>query len=117
MLAIVIMLVLLLLEGFFSGSEIALVNADKLRLRARAGKGERGAQFALRLFERPEVLLTTTLVGTNIAVVTLTTLGTLLMMRAFGDLGELTPFCCSRRCCWCSARSCRRASISSRPIF
>jgi CBS domain containing-hemolysin-like protein len=90
--SIAIMLLLLLLEGFFSGSEIALVNADKLRLRARAGKGERGAQFALRLFERPEVLLTTTLVGTNIAVVTLTTLGTLLMIQAIGDLGELYAF-------------------------
>ena len=92
MLAIPAMLVLLLLEGFFSGSEIALVHADKLRLRARASKGNRGAQLALRLFERPEVLLTTTLIGTNIAVVTLTTLGTLLMMRAFGELGELYAF-------------------------
>ncbi|HBG96379.1 MAG TPA: hypothetical protein DDY14_13925, partial [Chromatiaceae bacterium] len=92
LLAIAIMLILLLLEGFFSGSEIALVNADKLRLRARAGKGDRGARFALKLFERPEVLLTTTLVGTNIAVVTLTTMGTLLMMQAYGELGELYAF-------------------------
>lgn len=92
LLAIAIMFVLLLLEGFFSGSEIALVNADKLRLRARAGQGERGAQFALKLFEHPEVLLTTTLVGTNIAVVTLTTLGTLMMMEQFGELGELYAF-------------------------
>ncbi|KAA6184600.1 HlyC/CorC family transporter [Thiohalocapsa marina] len=91
-LAILIMLLLLLLEGFFSGSEIALVHADKLRLRARAGKGDRGAQVALRLFERPEVLLTTTLVGTNIAVVTLTTLGTLLLIDRFGPLGELYAF-------------------------
>lgn len=87
-----IMLVLLLLEGFFSGSEIALVNADKLRLRARAGKGHRGSRLALRLFRRPEVLLTTTLVGTNIAVVTLTTLGTLLMIQRFGEPGELYAF-------------------------
>lgn len=92
LLAIVVILVLLLLEGFFSGTEIALVNADKLRLRARAGKGDRGARFALKLFERPEVLLTTTLVGTNIAVVTLTTLGTLMMMQGFGELGELYAF-------------------------
>ncbi len=92
LLATAIMLILLLLEGFFSGSEIALVNADKLRLRARASQGERGAQFALKLFEHPEVLLTTTLVGTNIAVVTLTTLGTLMMMRLFGELGELYAF-------------------------
>ncbi|MCF7984271.1 MAG: hemolysin family protein [Thiohalocapsa sp.] len=91
-LTVIAMLVLLLLEGFFSGSEIALVHADKLRLRARSGKGNRGAGLALRLLRRPEVLLTTTLVGTNIAVVTLTTLGTLLMIQAFGELGELYAF-------------------------
>lgn len=89
---ILIMILLLLLEGFFSGSEIALVHADKFRLRARAAKGDRGAGLALRMFERPEVLLTTTLVGTNIAVVVLTTLGTLLMIQAFGPLGELYAF-------------------------
>jgi CBS domain containing-hemolysin-like protein len=83
------MVLLLLLEGFFSGSEIALVNADKIRLHARAKQGHRGAQLVLELFERPEVLLTTILVGTNIAVVTLTTLGTLLMIRWFGERGDL----------------------------
>ena len=87
-----ILLILLLLEGFFSGSEIALVHADKLRLRARAAQGDRGSKLALSLFQRPEVLLTTTLVGTNIAVVTLTTLGTLLMIQGFGALGELYAF-------------------------
>jgi CBS domain containing-hemolysin-like protein len=92
LLAVFLMLVLLLLEGFFSGSEIALVHADKFRLKARAAKGDRGAAMALQLFERPEVLLTTTLVGTNIAVVTLTTIGTLLMIQGFGELGELYAF-------------------------
>jgi CBS domain containing-hemolysin-like protein len=83
---------LLLLEGFFSGSEIALVHADKIRLHARANQGQKGARLLLRLFERPDVLLTTTLVGTNISVVTLTTFGTLLMIRWFGELGELVAF-------------------------
>lgn len=92
LLAIPLMLVLLLLEGFFSGTEIALVHADKFRLKARAATGDRGAEMALRLFERPEVLLTTTLVGTNIAVVTLTTIGTLMMIQGFGEFGELYAF-------------------------
>jgi CBS domain containing-hemolysin-like protein len=83
------MLALLLLEGFFSGSEIALVNADKIRLRAKASQGHKGAKLVLILFERPDVLLTTTLVGTNISIVLLTTLGTLLMIRWFGERGDL----------------------------
>lgn len=92
LLIILAMIVLLLLEGFFSGSEIALVHADKIRLHADANKGNRGARVVLAMFERPSFLLTTTLVGTNIAVVTLTTLGTLLMIRLFGAYGDLYAF-------------------------
>jgi len=83
------MLVLLLLEGFFSGSEIALVNANKFLLREHARQGKVGAELVLRMFEKPERLLTATLVGTNICMVSFTTLGTITMIRLFGDLGEL----------------------------
>ena len=93
-----LMLVLLLLKGFFSGSEMALVNADKSKLSHQARRGHRGAALVLRLFRTPEKLLTTTLVGTNIATITLTTLGTLaaieLLGNEFGDLWAslvLTP--------------------------
>lgn len=92
------MFLLLLLKGFFSGSEIALVNADRLKLRSKADKGNKGASLVLKLFERPEALLTTTLIGTNIATVSLVAIGTSLMIRAFGDRGDLlailffTPF-------------------------
>lgn len=92
LLLILAMVVLLLLEGFFSGSEMALVNADKIRLHARANQGHKGARLVLQMFERPDVLLTTTLVGTNISVVVLTTLGTLVMIRLFGEYGDLYAF-------------------------
>lgn len=90
--AIPIMLLFLLLKGFFSGSEIALVNSDKIKLRHRAKQGDRGAKLALKLFQTPDVLLSTTLVGTNISTVVLTTIGTLLAIRLLGDLGEVYAF-------------------------
>ena len=86
------MVLLLLLQGFFSGSEIALVNADKFRLRHLANQGHKGARLVAKMFQRPEVILGTTLVGTNISLVTLTTLGTLLMIRLFGEYGDLIAF-------------------------
>ena len=92
LLAIVLMIFLLLLKGFFSGSEIALVNADKLKLRHAAKQGNRGAELALKLLQKPEVLLSTTLVGTNISTIALTTIGTLLMIGWFGQRGELYAF-------------------------
>ena len=91
-LAILLMIILLLLKGFFSGSEIALVNADKLKLRHAAKQGSRGAELALNLLQKPEVLLSTTLVGTNISTIALTTVGTLLMIGWFGQRGELYAF-------------------------
>jgi CBS domain containing-hemolysin-like protein len=85
-----VLVLLLLLKGFFSGSEIALVNADKMKLSHRARQGHRGAAMVLELFKTPEKLLTTTLVGTNIATVTMATLGTLLAIQLLGErLGDL----------------------------
>jgi len=84
-----IMVLLLLLKGFFSGSEIAMVNSDKLKMHHRANQGNRGAGQVLKLFQTPDVLLGTTLVGTNISTIILTTLGTMLMIRIFGQLGDL----------------------------
>jgi CBS domain containing-hemolysin-like protein len=86
------MLLLLLLKGFFSGSEIALVNSDKIKLRHEAKQGSDGAKLALRLFRNPEVLLSTTLVGTNLSTIALTTIGTLLMIQLGGDGGEFYAF-------------------------
>ena len=83
------MVVLLLLKGFFSGSEIALVNSDKFKMHHKANQGHRGAQLVLKLFQTPDVLLGTTLVGTNISTIILTTLGTMLMIRSFGQLGDV----------------------------
>ncbi len=84
-----VMVLLLALKGFFSGSEIALVNADKIKLRHRAKQGHPGSRLALKMLQASDVLLSTTLVGTNISTVVLTTLGTLLMIRLLGSGGDL----------------------------
>ncbi|WP_031435632.1 hemolysin family protein [Methylomarinum vadi] len=89
LLTLLLMLFLLLLKGFFSGSEIALVSSDKIKLRHQARLGNKGAQSVLKLFKTPDILLGTTLVGTNIATVALTTLGTLLLVDVFGEDADL----------------------------
>ena len=83
-LAIILILIFLLMEAFFSGSEIGVVSADQIKLRHDAAKGSRGAQLALKMLKKPEWLLSTTLVGTNIAVVANTTITTALMIELFG---------------------------------
>ena len=84
-----LMVICLIAEGFFSGSELGVVSADRMKLRHDAAKGSRGARLALEMIEkRPEWLLSTTLVGTNIAVVTNSTIATALMIDLFGEQGS-----------------------------
>ncbi len=65
----VVILLFLVLKAFFSGSEIAIVNSDKLKLRHQAKQGDRSAKLLLKMFRTPDVILGTTLVGTNLATV------------------------------------------------
>ena len=83
-LTLLLMLLCLMLEAFFSGSEIGVVSADQIRLRHEAAKGSRGARLALEMLKKPEWLLSTTLVGTNLAVVTNTTLATAMVIELLG---------------------------------
>ncbi len=84
-LTILVMVLCLVAEAFFSGSEIGVVSADRMKLRHQAAQGSRGAALALQMLAKPEWLLSTTLVGTNIAVVTNTTMATALMIQLFGE--------------------------------
>lgn len=54
---------LILLNGVFAMSEIAVVSASKARLRHRAERGHRGAQVALGLVQHPNRFLATVQVG------------------------------------------------------
>src|SRR3989338_765839 len=87
----------LILEGFFSGSEMALVSADKLKLSHRATAGDKGAKIAMRLAERPEWFFSTTLLGQNLFIVANSILVTFFIFGNFGMKYEflgllLSPF-------------------------
>jgi putative hemolysin len=60
---IFILLALILLNGVFSMSEIALVSARKARLEAQANKGDKKARAALDLANHPDKFLSTVQIG------------------------------------------------------
>ena len=60
---ILIILVLILLNGVFAMSELALVSAKRLRLERRAEEGSRGARTAIALADSPSHFLSTVQVG------------------------------------------------------
>jgi putative hemolysin len=71
-------------QGFFSGSEIALVSADRLKLRADADAGSRRARLALTMLERPAWTLGTCLLGTNLCLFGGATLAAHLVAESLG---------------------------------
>ena len=85
-----LILLCILSEGFFSGSEIAIVSLPKLELQRRLQAGDRRAKLLAELLKEPEKLLTTTLVGTNLSTVTGSTIFATYIMddivRAFPSL-------------------------------
>ena len=81
--SLIIFFTLLLLEGFFSGSEIALVSADLRYLRAK------GAKKALKFLEKPSSLFGITLLGTNLSVIINTALTTSFLIQSLGNWGEI----------------------------
>ncbi|MDA5094783.1 HlyC/CorC family transporter [Aliiroseovarius sp. KMU-50] len=80
-------LALLVLSGFFSGSETALTAASRGKLRARADRGERGAERALKITEDNERLIGSVLLGNNLVNILATSLATALFTRMYGDSG------------------------------
>jgi putative hemolysin len=58
-----IILFLLILNGLFAMSEIALVSSKRARLEEKAKKGNSGAKIALKLLEEPERFLSTVQIG------------------------------------------------------
>ncbi|OGQ36212.1 MAG: hypothetical protein A3F16_04980 [Deltaproteobacteria bacterium RIFCSPHIGHO2_12_FULL_43_9] len=82
---IAIIFLCLCVEAFFSGSEMAIVSADKVRMRHRAQQGDLRARTYLKAIERPERILITTLIGTNIMVITVAAVSTFFLLKFIPD--------------------------------
>jgi len=80
-------LLLLVLSGFFSGSETALTASSRGKLRAQADKGSRGAKKALDITDDNERLCGSVLLGNNLVNILAASLATALFPRLFGESG------------------------------
>ena len=61
-----LLVLLLLLSAFFSGSETALMSLNRYQLRHKAREGHRGARLAEHLLKRPDRLIGLILLGNNL---------------------------------------------------
>jgi CBS domain containing-hemolysin-like protein len=82
----------LLSEGFFSGSEIAIVSSDNGKLLSLAQSGNKNAAEVLKLKENPINFLTVCLIGTNLSAATASFAGTLFILKHFPQYKEIGIF-------------------------
>ena len=75
---------LLILSGFFSGSETGMMAANKIKLRNMSKKSKTSARRALDLLKRPDQLLSAILVGNNFANILASAIVTIMMLNYFG---------------------------------
>ena len=81
--------VFLLMEAFFSGSEIGMIAINRIKMKQQADRGNRSAEIILNLLNSPEKLFATTSLGTNLAVVSSTSIFTAYMVTHMGKQGEI----------------------------
>jgi Mg2+/Co2+ transporter CorB len=82
-----ILALLVLLSGFFSSSETAMMSLNRYRLKHMKKKGHKGALRATKLLERPDRLIGLILIGNNLINIAASALATVLALKLYGEAG------------------------------
>ena len=85
-LQILIVIGLLALSAFFSSSETAMMAVNKIRVRNLADAGLSSAQTLMKVLDNQPKMLSAILIGNNIVNISASSLATILVTRAFGDM-------------------------------
>ena len=78
------LVVLLVVSGFFSIAETAMMAVNRYRLKHQAQRGARGARIALALLAQTDTLLGVILLGNNLINAASATLASVITVRLFG---------------------------------
>jgi putative hemolysin len=82
---LVLVLVCIVLSAFFCSSETAFISVQRVKLEHLISTKVKGAKRVARLIERPEKLLSTVLLGTNLVNTAAAALGTVLAVSFWGQ--------------------------------
>jgi CBS domain containing-hemolysin-like protein len=80
---LIVLLLLLAISAFFSGSEIAFVISNKLKLEVKARKNNVPAKNAIYFVQNPQNFFSTILIANNIVNITFTSLLTIVLTSFF----------------------------------
>ena len=82
---IIILIVLILLSGFFSSAETALTTCNKIKMRTLAENGNINAKRVLKITDNSGKMLSTILVGNNIVNLSASSISTSLAIKLGGN--------------------------------
>ncbi|MBW3694130.1 DUF21 domain-containing protein [Vibrio sp. T187] len=78
---------LIIISGYFSGSETGMMSLNRYRLKHLANTGHKGAKRVEKLLSRPDRLIGLILIGNNLVNILASAIATILGMRIYGDIG------------------------------
>ncbi|WP_018998306.1 HlyC/CorC family transporter [Hirschia maritima] len=83
----IVVLILLMMSGFFSGSETALTAASRARMHSLEKEGKKGAKRVNKLIANQEGLIGSILLGNNLVNILATSIATSYLLQVVGESG------------------------------
>ncbi len=74
--SIILFVILILLSGYFSGTEISLASVNRIHMMSKASKGQKSAERVLKILDNFDEALSVLLIGNNIVNIGCATLAT-----------------------------------------
>jgi len=82
-----LLILMVILSAYFSGSETGIMSLNRYKLKHLANQGNKDAKRVERLLKRPDRLIGLILIGNNLVNILASAIATILGIRFFGDLG------------------------------
>lgn len=84
---IILLIILIILSGFFSGVETAFVSLDRVKLRQMKESGAKNSDLVTSLKDDPHKLISTLLIGNNLVNIGASAIATAIAIDIWGNLG------------------------------
>jgi len=89
---IILLIVCVLLSAFFSGSENAISECNKLRIKKEAEEGNKSSKLALSIVENYSKSISTILIGNNLVNIFASSVATVLALRLFPEIKDSVTY-------------------------
>lgn len=84
---IIILVLMVLVSGWFAGSETGMMTLNRYKLRHNAKQGNRAAKRVEKLLAKPDRLISLVLIGNNLVNILASSLATIVGIRLYGNAG------------------------------